>query len=169
MAGPTKSEIASVDAFVRERDDLVALARNVLNNASTAEDVVQDSWFRWAGRSYPIEDARPILRRIVINLARDLLRREKRERIGLETRPPMAELAPDAERVVIAREEVAIVVAALSELPERTLTAFRLQRIHGLTYEEIGQRLEVSTQRAFQLVRRALVHIALRMEQQQGP
>ncbi|MEM6678904.1 MAG: sigma-70 family RNA polymerase sigma factor [Pseudomonadota bacterium] len=154
--------------FVVERQDLIALACSIVGSPAVAEELVQDSWLRWQGRAYPEEQARPILRRIVVNLAHDWHRREKRERIGmraLSTTELTAETtALNTEDIVVTRNDLAVAIAALQELPERSLLAFRLHRMEGRTYEEIAARLGVSTSRAFQLVRAALVHVAKRIE-----
>ncbi|MEM8576047.1 MAG: sigma-70 family RNA polymerase sigma factor [Pseudomonadota bacterium] len=150
--------------FVDDRRDLVRLARSIVGCPSIAEDVVQDSWLRWQGRSYPDQDAQLIFRRIVANLARDWRRKDRRERIGLLTLSQIERTAPDTEHVVIARADLAAAVIALGELPERTLAAFRMHRLQNMTYQEIGERLNISTQRAFQLVQRALIHVAVRLQ-----
>ncbi|MEM6387089.1 MAG: sigma-70 family RNA polymerase sigma factor [Pseudomonadota bacterium] len=151
-------------SFIDEREDLLALAHSVVGSRAIAEDVVQESWIRWHGRSYPTDRARPLLRRIVANLARDWYRRARTERNINQYIADEVELYPDSERVIIARQELRLVVDALRELPERTLVAFRLSRIEGRSLTEIGALLGVSTPRAHQLVRGALVHVAKRLD-----
>ncbi|MEM6906198.1 MAG: sigma-70 family RNA polymerase sigma factor, partial [Pseudomonadota bacterium] len=75
-----------------------------------------------------------------------------------------AETAPGTERVVIARDDLARVVAALETLPPRTRAAFRMSWHDGIPLAEIGRRLGVSKPRAHQLVHRALVALALSLE-----
>lgn len=155
---------AVLASFVDEREDLLALAHSVVGSRAIAEDVVQESWIRWQGRSYPTDRARPLLRRIVANLARDWYRRTRNERDVNQSIAEGVEFYPDSERVIIARQELQLVVDALRELPERTLIAFRLSRIDGRSLTEIGAHLGVSTPRAHQLVRGALVHLAKRLD-----
>lgn len=159
-----KTSDSALEAYMSEREDLLALARAVVGNLHVAEDLVQDSWLRWHNKNYPVNKARPILRRIVSNLAYDWRRRQKTELrfIGIVSRSE--EAIPDSERVLIARQDLAATVVALSELPQRTLVAFKMNRIDGLTYVEIGSRLGVSAPRACQMVRRALVHVAARLD-----
>ncbi|MEM9122459.1 MAG: sigma factor, partial [Pseudomonadota bacterium] len=113
----------ALERFLPEREDLIALARTVVGCPSVAEDLVQDCWLRWRAKAYPSDKARPILMRIVKNLAIDWHRRRKREADGLETQKLHWAEAPDTERIVGARQELALVVRALSECPERTVYA----------------------------------------------
>lgn len=151
-----------LQCFLKERDDLVALARSVVGHTDIAEDIVQDSWIRWSCKSYPARDAIPIFRRIVANLAKDWYRRRRTEQRGLATEGLLQDDALDAERVYMARQELALVVAILRELPDRTLIAFRMHRLDGKTYAEIGLHLGVGTTRVHQMVHKALVHVAIR-------
>lgn len=152
-------------AFLNDRDRLIGLACKIVENHAVAEELVQDSWIRWQQHSYPSEKAMPILRQIVANLARDWHRRQAREWNILNRDDLQMAEGPDSERLVIAREELAIVVAALREMPKRHVKAFRLSSIDGRTYAEIAQLLGVSRSRAFQLVRETLIHLTLRLDE----
>ncbi len=52
--------------------------------------------------------------------------------------------APSAEAVVAGRERLAALLAALSDLPERTQTIFRMHKLDGLAYGEVAESLDVS-------------------------
>ena len=158
-------ENQALSTFVSDRTSLMALARSIVGNQAIAEELVQDSWLRWCCRQYPSQEARPILRRIVANLARDWRRRQATESHFLEMSDWTEEFEINAERIVIARQDLAIAVKALTELPQRTYTAFLLHRINGKTYAQIGEHLGISTPRAHQLVRKALVHVAMRFDE----
>lgn len=151
-------------SFVDQRPDLLVLAQKVVGCPDIAEDLVQDCWLRWSGHHYEAANARPILFRIVKNLAIDWYRRRKTEARNLEAHALTCDDAPDTEQVVIYRQRVNLVLKALSELPERNVTAFRLSRIHGFTYKDIGKRLNVSEATAYRLVGDALVNIVLHLE-----
>lgn len=161
----SKADIG-LSEFTVERDDLLALARSVVGHGDVAEDIVQDSWIRWSQHSYPVDRSKPILRKIVANLARDWLRKKKRERAGLFATSLLEETAPDAERIVIARQDLARAVRALKRLPKRTLLAFKMRRLEGLTYVEIGRHLDVSPARAYQLATKALARVAMEFDDQ---
>ncbi|MEM1162360.1 MAG: sigma-70 family RNA polymerase sigma factor [Pseudomonadota bacterium] len=150
----------ALTAFVKDRDDLIVVACSVVGNVHVAEDLVQDCWLRWSQREYPAHQARPILMRIVKNLAIDWHRRRRLEFGALEAHRLLQDAPPDAERVVNGRQRLAVVVRALQELPARTLFAFRCARVENLTLKETGKRLGVSESRASQLVADAIVHIS---------
>lgn len=154
-----------IDAYLRHRGDLVAAAHAIVGSADTAEDVVQDCWLRWSAHDYGTDHARSILRRIVRNLAFDWRRRRRVEFEAVETHRLHAHAPHDAERIVGARQELARVVAALDRLPPRTLQAFRLSRVDGLTLKEAGRCLGVSEGRVSQLVSDALLRIVETLEE----
>ncbi|MEM8794490.1 MAG: RNA polymerase sigma factor [Pseudomonadota bacterium] len=155
---------AKVSLFCEDREQLLALARSIVKNGAIAEEIVQDSWIRWDGHSFEKDSSRWILRRIVSNLCKDWLRRQKVERSSLQVFSLFEEHAPDTERVVISRQELRIVVNALKRLPKRTLTAFRLNRLDGLTFVEIGAEMNISAPRAYQLVCEALLHLTIELD-----
>lgn len=161
---PSDSVDTSLDAYLRERGDLIALARSIVGSTHVAEELVQESWLRWAGRGYPADKSVPIFRRIVANLSKDWRRGQKVEQLGLLSYGLEPDQSIDAERVVMARQELAEIAAILSELPERTLIAFRMHRLEGKTYAQIGAHLGVGTTRVHQLLQNALVHVALRRD-----
>lgn len=154
----------ALESFVSKRDDLLALAMSFVSHPDVAEDIVQDSWIRWQSKCYPPDRAVPIFRTIVANLARDWFRREKRNRESLDAHFLLTEHEVDSERVVIARQDLRRVARALGTLSEKSLAALKLHRIDGLTYREIGERLDVSYARAYQLVAQALARSAMAME-----
>lgn len=155
-------------AYLREKSDLTALAISVVGNSHVAEDIVQDCWLRWSQRRYPLDQARPILMRILKNLAIDWHRRRRIEFECLEAQRILQDQAPDVEREVIARDRLERVIRALQELPPRTLFAFRCSRVGGLTLKETGRRLGVSESRASQLVADAIVHITTALDGADG-
>lgn len=154
----------SLASYLREREDLLAVARAAVGNVHVAEELVQDCWIRWTRRSYPAVDARPVLMRIVKNLAIDWHRRRRVEFAALEEQRLLQELQPDSERIIIARDRLHRVIKALENLPPRTLLAFRYCRVDCLTMKETGMRLGVSESRVSQMVSDAVVHIALALD-----
>ncbi|MEM1375394.1 MAG: sigma-70 family RNA polymerase sigma factor [Pseudomonadota bacterium] len=153
---------SELEAFIRERGDLIALAGSIVGNRHVAEEIVQESWLRWTAHDYPRDKTVPIVRRIVANLAKDWRRKERSERFWLSHYTLDADQAFDTERIVGAKQELLEVAAILNELPKRTQQAFALHRLSGLTYAQIGRRMKLSTTRVHQLVKDALVHVALR-------
>jgi RNA polymerase sigma factor (sigma-70 family) len=62
----------------------------------------------------------------------------------------------DSERVLIAREELAMVDAAVRDMEPRRREVLIMHSVHGLTFTEIGKRLGVSERRVRQLMASAL-------------
>ncbi|MEM9911729.1 MAG: RNA polymerase sigma factor [Pseudomonadota bacterium] len=156
-----RRDTSGLEIFVDRRSDLVALANAVVKNHAVAEELVQDSWLQWSRKSYPSSDAGPIFKRIVLNLARDWHRKQKREWARFETYALIYDNAPDTERVVIARQDLVNVMQALQSLSARSLHAFRLSRVEGLTYAQIADRMGIATSTAYSLVADALVKVTL--------
>lgn len=161
---PGRELETAANTFSEERSDLLALARSLVGHADVAEDIVQESWIRWQTRSYPVDQAKPIVVRIIKNLAADWHRHRATEARNYRIHAMLRGDVPDTERVVIARQQLRQVVQALSELPEQTLEAFRLRRLEGLTFVEIGERIGVSKAGAHRLAAKALACIVLHLE-----
>lgn len=162
-----KPSISSMDArmsdlatekYLSERENLLAIARSLVKDHALAEDLVQESWFRWIGASYPLDRSGPILKKIVSNLCIDWHRRQARER-KRDTeflRASAHDYAPATEHVVVARQQLRLVARALAKQPQQHVMALRLYCIDGLTYRDIGEKLGVSHVSAFKMVARSL-------------
>ncbi|MEO1774989.1 MAG: sigma-70 family RNA polymerase sigma factor [Pseudomonadota bacterium] len=161
---PGSGEDLAAETFVTQQSDLLAIARAIVGQPETAEDLVQESWLRWQERRYPPEQAKPIFVRIIKNLAADWHRRRKVEERNNRVHAMLRSDALDTERVVIARQQVRCIAAALGEMPAKTVAAFRMSRLEGRTYEEIGQRLGTSKASAYRMVAQALVRIVIHLE-----
>lgn len=145
--------------FVDERDRLIAAAYRIVDNRAVAEELVQESWLRWHGKTYPPDHALSLLLRIVRNLSIDWHRKRRVEFEAIETQVLLQESPLDAERIVEARQQLERVIRVIDLLPPKSRLAFRHARIDGLTLNETGQRLGVSQSRASQLVSDAIVRI----------
>ncbi|MEM7526796.1 MAG: RNA polymerase sigma factor [Pseudomonadota bacterium] len=160
LALPSNHDAA---AYSQSRSELYRVAVSIVGDAASAEDLVQESWLRWSGRGYPTEGAPKILRRIVRNLACDLLRKRRREEAVFRSLASESDHAPDVESLVVDREQLRRVENILATLPERTRMAFRMSCVEGRTYAEISERLGVSRPRAHQLVSKALSKITIEL------
>ncbi|MEM9762318.1 MAG: sigma-70 family RNA polymerase sigma factor [Pseudomonadota bacterium] len=166
LLSKSRTDVAEPAPYFNDRKELLAMAEAIVGSYAVAEELVQESWFRWASRQYDSASIASIQRKIVRNLALDWYRRVRLERAYLAEQ--RSDPAPDSEQIHLAREDVRRVAAALTELPERTRQAFLLRRVEGLSLSEIGIRLGVSNQRAHQLVRAALVHLDRRLSAQES-
>lgn len=150
-------------SFMDDRDMLIAIACRIVDSRAVAEELVQESWLRWDGRSYPAQKAKPIFRRIVANLARDWRRRHSVETMIVDALPEGTDDPRDGERIVIARQEVRKVVRALDELDPRVVSAFRLHRVEGMTMTQIAELLDTVPSRVHAYIVKALAHITTRL------
>lgn len=142
-------------------------ARRV-DNRHVIDDLVQDVMLRMHVRdgSNGIDNLEGYIFRTASSVLRDQARRDQvRHAKGhdelTEIHHPVEELT--ADRVLEAREEVAHVVCALQELPERTRDIFLMRRYEGLAYGDIAERLGISVSAIEKHVAKAVAHVARRM------
>lgn len=133
-----------------------------------AADLTHDTFLRLLS-----QPERPLLREprawLLVTANRLLITRYERRRVEEETLRAMAvlledEQAPDAERIVIARELLSQVVRLLvEELGDKPRRAFLMARIDGCSYTEIAQELQVSESSVKQYLAKALAHCHARL------
>lgn len=133
--------------------------------SSEREDLTQEVFARLAQRSSEeeIEQAEGYLFQTASNVLTDRIRRlSVRRSVDHVEYDENKHAVEDfsAERVLEAREQVEIVVAALEDLPERTRFAFVLHRFEGLRQREIAQRLGISVSAVEKHIVRALDHVS---------
>ncbi|MGV3768640.1 MAG: RNA polymerase sigma factor [Sphingobium phenoxybenzoativorans] len=141
--------------------------RNV-RDQTLADDMTQEVMLRLHVRQEnktAIENMEGYLFRIAASVMTDNARRDKvRHRSShgelSELDHPVEELSP--ERVLQGREQIALVAAALEELPERTRDVFVLRRFEELSYAEIAHRLDISVSAVEKHVAKAMRHILRR-------
>jgi RNA polymerase sigma factor (sigma-70 family) len=160
---PKDNTSVVVAAFTEYRQRLLKLAAKILGCQHSAEDVVQDAYIKMLQASATFEIKYPIsyLYQVVRNLAIDRFRRTAfelrnftNEADGLQIPEP----AQVPETIIIDRQHVRIVAHALSELPERTQTAFSLYSVDGYTQREIAKKLNVSPTLVNFMIRDAQSH-----------
>ena len=121
------------------------------------EDIVQGAFARFAALDGAAEVANPraFLYRTAHNIVMDHRRREAvRSRLSAEVAIVEVGDGPantDAERVLSARERLAIVDAAVRAMEPRRRKVLIMHAIHGLNYTEIGRRMRISPTRVTQL------------------
>lgn len=163
---PSDSPLA---VYIAHRDELLHYANKLLQDRSSAEDVVQEAWIRLSTRdSRGDEIAHPLgyLYSIVRNLALDLVKRRPRETSAdIQSGPwnALPDDRPSAEEIVLQRDEMRLLMQAIAELPERTQIAFRMYRLEEKTLQQVADHLNISVARTFQMVRDAGVHATRRL------
>ncbi len=152
------SPIARLDlAYTALRPSLLKSVLRIVQNRAVAEELTQEAYLRARGAIEPDKPCHieALLWQIAQNLAFDHLR-WKRVRTGTQTLEAMnandaglADRNPSAEEQIIYRDELQMVLDALSKLPIRSQKAWVLNRIEGWPYPRIAAHLGVSANTVF--------------------
>lgn len=166
---------SSVDPFVEHRNLLFTVAYEMLGSAADAEDVVQESWLRWAARNEEsdrdeVRDPRAYLVRIVtrqsLNRLRSLSRRRE-DYVG-EWLPEPLLTAPDVAEDVELAESVSIaMLTVLETLGPAERAVFVLREVFDTPYDEIAEAVGKSPAAVRQIAHRAKEHVAARRPRMQ--
>jgi RNA polymerase sigma-70 factor (TIGR02957 family) len=154
------------DAFSAHRSLLFTVAYEILGTASDAEDVVQETWLRWAGVEHgEVRDARAYLVRIVTRQALNRLRtvsRRREEYVG-EWLPEPVLTAPDAGADLELAESVSIaMLTVLETLGPAERAVFVLHDVFNTPYDEIAEAIDKTPAAVRQIAHRAREHVAAR-------
>ena len=153
---------------MEHRPALVDYAAPIVGSRLTAEDAVQEAYFRFVPPPGPpanIGSPASYLFRIVRNIAIDMTRRvssETRRDAQLAQTTDSAARVPSPEEETVHRETLTLVKTALDELSAETRKAFEMKRLEGETYADIAAHLGISKSSAHRLVQNALTHITRR-------
>ncbi len=156
----------SDDAFARHRSLLFTVAYEMLGSAADAEDVVQETWLRWAGVDHEeVRDHRAYLVRIVTRQALNRLRslsRRREDYVG-EWLPEPVLTGPDVAADVELAESVSIaMLTVLETLGPAERAVFVLHEVFDTPYDEIAEAVGKSTPAVRQIAHRAREHVAAR-------
>jgi len=156
----------SEDPFARHRSLLFTVAYEMLGSASDAEDVVQETWLRWAGVDQAeVREPRAYLVRIVTRQALNRLRTVSRRRedyVG-EWLPEPLVTGPDVAADVELAESVSIaMLTVLETLGPAERAVFVLREVFDTPYEEIAEAIDKSPAAVRQIAHRAREHVAAR-------
>ena len=154
------------DPFVAHRSLLFTVAYEMLGSAADAEDVLQESWLRWADVDHSqVRDPRAYLIRVVTRQALNRLRtlsRSREEYVG-EWLPEPLLTSPDVAEDVELAESVSIAMLTVLETLEPAERAvFVLREVFEVPYGEIGEAIGKSAGTVRQIARRAREHVAAR-------
>lgn len=125
---------------------LVRLAVLLVDDAPSAEDVVQDAFVALHRKVDDLRDpdaALGYLRTSVVNLARSVIRRRQVARKHIKVAEPEATAGADHD--VLLREEHRAALAAVRALPRRQSEVLVLRYWAGLSEREIARTLGIST------------------------
>ena len=150
-------------------DRLLGFVRRRLRGGD-AEDVVQDAYLRLtlaSGRD-AIRNPEAFLHTTSLNLVRDRARSAMVRDAGGEIPDDVVSLAPDAERALLARQQLALLESALAELPMKRRACLVLHRFDELSHAAIAERLGLSVSSVEKHIRRALDHCRRRLAEANG-
>ena len=156
----------SEEAFARHRSLLFTVAYEMLGSASDAEDVVQETWLRWANVDQTeVRDARAYLVRIVTRQALNRLRtvaRRREEYVG-EWLPEPLLTSPDVTADVELAESVSMaMLTVLETLGPAERAVFVLREVFETSYDEIAEAVGKTPAAVRQIAHRAREHVAAR-------
>ena len=156
----------SEEAFARHRRLLFTVAYEMLGSASDAEDVVQETWLRWATVDHAaVRDPRAYLVRIVTRQALNRLRtlaRRREDYVG-EWLPEPLVTSPDVAADVELAESVSIaMLTVLETLGPAERAVFVLREVFETPYDEIAEAVGKSPAAVRQIAHRARDHVAAR-------
>lgn len=154
-------------AYLAHRDRLLRFVR-ARGAGDAAEDVVQELWLRIAAAPDPQAAAGlGYMMRAADRVMIDRYRAERQARLRDEAwsqaQPGLADNiapAPDATRIIAARQQVAAVQQALDEVGVRAAAIFRRHRIDGIPQRDIAAEFGVSLSTVESDLRRAYARIA---------
>lgn len=152
-------------SFATLRPRIEALTRGRVGCSATAEDIVQDTWIRLSKvrNDETIDNHASFAMRAAKNAAIGHFRKQKRRsEIDAEVNEllwqSVDEISP--ERVVMGRDMLRAVDAALKTMPEKSRRIFLMNRLGGISHREIARQLGISDEAVYYHIRRVVERLA---------
>jgi RNA polymerase sigma-70 factor (ECF subfamily) len=154
------------DPFVAHRSLLFTVAYEMLGSAADAEDVLQESWLRWAAVDHSeVRDARAYLVRLVTRQALNQLRTVSRRRedyVGEWLPEPLLTTPDVADDVELAENVSIAMLTVLETLAPTERAVFVLREVFDVPYDEIAAAVDRSPAAVRQIAHRSRDHVAAR-------
>jgi RNA polymerase sigma-70 factor (ECF subfamily) len=159
------------DAFVRHRNLLFTVAYEMLGSAADAEDVLQETWLRWAGVDHDeVRDERAYLVRVTTRLALNRLRTLARQRetyVGPWLPEPLLTTPDVADDIELADSVSTAMLVVLETLTPTERAVFVLREVFDVPYDEIADAVDKSAAAVRQIAHRARNHVEARQPREQ--
>lgn len=163
--------MSATDDFVAHRNLLFTVAYELLGSSQDAEDVLQETWLRWASEEREdVRDPRAYLVRIVSRLSLNRLRTLSRQRetyVGPWLPEPLLTTSDVADDVELADSVSTAMMLVLETLTPVERAVFCLREVFSLEYAEIAAAVEKSEDAVRQIAHRARSHVAARRPRQE--
>lgn len=161
--------------FINQRLSLLRTLQRMVDNPSTAEDLLQETYLRVtrALGERPVEHLEPFVFQTARNLALDHLRaRRVQARTLLDDVPEqvlhnVAAPLSSSEDAAHAEQMLKHLSISLGQLSQRQQRIFILSRLHGASYLEIAEQLKVSAstvQKELKLIMAICLGVAERLK-----
>lgn len=144
--------------FDRYYQILLAIAINLVKDAATAKDMVQEVFLRVWNKRSSLEVPRnteAYLKRAVINRCLDHIKARK-PLVDISDQYSLSTKAPAAQELLEADELERVINKALAELPEACRTIFIMKRMEGRSLKEIAALLDISPKTVENQITKAL-------------
>ncbi len=156
----------ATEAFLAHRNLLFTVAYEMLGSAADAEDVLQETWLRWAGVDLgTVRDQRAYLVRITTRQALSRLRtlgRRKESYVGSWLPEPLLTALDVAEDAELANSVSMAMLLVLETLTPTERAVFVLREVFDVAYDEIAEAVGKSPAAVRQIAHRARAHVAAR-------
>jgi RNA polymerase sigma-70 factor (ECF subfamily) len=156
----------ATEAFLAHRNLLFTVAYEMLGSAADAEDVLQETWLRWAGVDLgTVRDRRAYLVRITTRQALARLRtlgRRRESYVGPWLPEPLLTTPDVAEDVELADSVSMAMLLVLETLAPTERAVFVLRDVFDLGYDEIAEAVDKNPAAVRQIAHRARTHVAAR-------
>ncbi|MGB0099921.1 MAG: RNA polymerase sigma-70 factor [Nocardioides sp.] len=155
--------MSATDAFVEHRNLLFTVAYEMLGSAVDAEDVLQETWLRWADVELAtVRDQRAYLVRIATRVALNRMRSNARRResyVGPWLPEPLLTTPDVAEDVELADSVSMAMLALLETLGPTERAVFVLREVFDFGYDEIAVAVDKTPAAVRQIAHRARGHV----------